>query len=36
VFPVWESLDELIAYAKDCCVVRELTSDEREVFGLPR
>jgi WD40 repeat protein len=35
VFPVWDSLEELIAYARDCCVVRELTPDEREVFGLP-
>ena len=35
IFPVWDSLEELVAYAKDCCVVRELTPDEREIFGLP-
>jgi hypothetical protein len=35
VFPVWDSLQELIDYAKECCVVRELTPDEREQFGLP-
>jgi WD40 repeat protein len=35
IFPVWDSLEELIDYAKECCVVRELTPDEREVFGLP-
>ena len=35
VFPAWHSLEELIDYAKECCVVRELTPGEREVFGLP-
>jgi len=35
VFPVWDTLEELVAYAKECCVVRELTTDERELFGLP-
>ncbi|MCJ7661937.1 MAG: PQQ-binding-like beta-propeller repeat protein, partial [Anaerolineales bacterium] len=35
VFPVWDSLEEVVDYAKECCVVRELTADEREVFGLP-
>ncbi|MGB5843704.1 MAG: PQQ-binding-like beta-propeller repeat protein, partial [Anaerolineales bacterium] len=35
IFPVWESLEEILDYAKECCVVRELTADEREVFGLP-
>jgi WD40 repeat protein len=35
VFPTWDSLEELIEYAKGCCVVRELTPGEREVFGLP-
>jgi len=35
VFPVWDSLEELVDYAKECCVVRELTPGEREVFGLP-
>jgi WD40 repeat protein len=34
VFPVWHSLEELIDYAKECCVVRELTPGEREKFGL--
>jgi Tol biopolymer transport system component len=31
---VWQSTDELIQYAKDCCVFRELTAAEREQFGL--
>ena len=26
---------ELIAYAKSCCVLRELTTEERAQFGLP-
>ena len=26
---------ELIDYAYECCVFRELTAEEREVFGLP-
>ena len=35
VFPVWEPLEELIAYAKECCVFRQLTPEERQLFGLP-
>jgi len=35
VFRVWQSTEELIAYAKECCVFRELTPKEREQFGLP-
>ncbi len=34
VYPMWRSVDELIAYAKDCCTVHTLTPEEREVFGL--
>ena len=34
LYPTWLTTEELIAYAKECCVVRELTSEEREVFGL--
>ena len=33
--PVWQSTEELMAYANKCCVFRELTSAEREQFGLP-
>ncbi|MBE0689811.1 MAG: hypothetical protein IH587_06785, partial [Anaerolineae bacterium] len=33
--PAWETLDDLTAYARDCCVVRSLTPDERRQFGLP-
>lgn len=33
--PVWETLDDLIAYARECCVVRSLTAEERRQFGLP-
>jgi WD40 repeat protein len=32
--PVWQSTEELIEYAYDCCVFRELTAEEREQFGL--
>jgi WD40 repeat protein len=35
VYPTWHSQEELIAYARECCVVRELTPEERELFGLP-
>jgi WD40 repeat protein len=35
VFRVWQSTEELIAYAKECCVFRKLTPEEREQFGLP-
>ena len=35
VFPTWHSKEELIDYAYDCCVFRELTPGERELFGLP-
>jgi WD40 repeat protein len=32
---VWQTTEALIADAKECCVFRELTSAEREQFGLP-
>jgi WD40 repeat protein len=35
VFRVWQSTEELIAYAKQCCVWRDLTPEERQQFGLP-
>jgi WD40 repeat protein len=31
---VWQSTEELITYAKECCIFRELTLEEREQFGL--
>jgi WD40 repeat protein len=31
----WQSTEELIDYAKECCVTRELTDAERQQFGLP-
>ena len=34
VFPAWQSLEELITYAKEHCVLRELTAEERTRFGL--
>ncbi|HSG17853.1 MAG TPA: hypothetical protein VLE70_16230, partial [Anaerolineae bacterium] len=33
--PVWQSTKELIEYAYDCCVFRQLTPEERDQFGLP-
>ena len=35
LYHAWLTTEDLIAYAKECCVVRELTPEEREVFGLP-
>jgi len=35
IYPTWETPEELIAYAKECCVFRDLTPEEREQFGLP-
>jgi WD40 repeat protein/class 3 adenylate cyclase len=32
---VWQSTQELIDYAKQCCVFRELTEAERQQYGLP-
>jgi hypothetical protein len=32
---VWQSTEDLIAYAYDCCVFRDLMPEEREQFGLP-
>lgn len=35
VWRVWQSTQELIDYAMECCVFRELTEAERAQFGLP-
>jgi hypothetical protein len=35
LYPTWLTKEVLIAYAKDCCLVHELTPEERELFGLP-
>ena len=35
VFPTWHSAEELIEYARENCVFRELTLEERQLFGLP-
>jgi hypothetical protein len=32
---VWRSTEALIAHARECCVTRELTDEEREQFDLP-
>jgi WD40 repeat protein/class 3 adenylate cyclase len=34
IWRVWQSTEELVDYAKECCVFRELTEAEREQFGL--
>ncbi|MCJ7659482.1 MAG: hypothetical protein MUO67_10060, partial [Anaerolineales bacterium] len=36
LYPTWLTTEELIAYAKECCLVWELTAEEREAFGLPQ
>jgi len=35
IFPIWHSAQELIEYARECCIIRDLTPEERERFGLP-
>ncbi len=35
LYPTWMTTEELVTYAKACCLVRELTPEEWEVFGLP-
>jgi WD40 repeat protein len=35
IHPAWQSLEELIEYAHECCVFRQLTPEERDQFGLP-
>ena len=35
IWRVWQSTEELVAYAQECCVFRELTVAERERFALP-
>jgi hypothetical protein len=32
----WQFTTQLIDYAKECCVARELTGEERAQFGLRR
>jgi len=34
VLPAWQTTQELIDHAKECCIVRELTAEERAQFGL--
>jgi len=34
VWRVWQSKGELIDYARQCCVIRQLTLQERQQFGL--
>jgi WD40 repeat protein len=36
IYPVWQTPEELIAYAKECCMIHVLTEEERELFGLPQ
>ena len=35
LYRVWQTTKDLLAYTIDCCVVRELTPEERQQFGLP-
>lgn len=34
VWRVWSTTEDLIDYARQCCVVRKLTDEERQQFGL--
>jgi hypothetical protein len=33
VYPAWQLVEDVIAYAKSCCVLRELTPKEGAQFG---
>jgi len=35
IYRTWQSIQELVDYAKACCTIRKLTPEERERFGLP-
>ena len=35
ILPIWNTTQELIDYAYECCVVRELSPEDRELYGLP-
>jgi WD40 repeat protein len=35
VWRVWQNPEELVDYTKECCLFRELTTEERERFALP-
>ncbi len=35
IWRAFQTTNDLIAYARDCCVVRELTSEERAMLNLP-
>jgi WD40 repeat protein len=36
VWRIWQTTDDLIAYAEECCILRPLTTEETEQFGLAR
>jgi WD40 repeat protein/DNA-binding SARP family transcriptional activator len=35
ILPVWNTTQELIDYAHECCVARELSPEDRVLYGLP-
>jgi WD40 repeat protein len=35
ILPVWNTAQELIEYAHECCVARELSPEDRVLYGLP-
>ncbi len=35
IVPAWQSTQALVDYAKACCLIRQMTLEERELFGLP-
>ncbi len=34
IFRIWQTTEDMLAYTNECCVVRELTPEERQQFGL--
>ena len=34
IWRVWQSKEELIDYANECCVFRQLSETERQQYGL--
>jgi hypothetical protein len=35
ILPAWESLEDLVAFVREHCVLRDLTPEERAQYGLP-
>jgi WD40 repeat protein len=34
IYPIWRTSQDLIDYAKECCIFRDLTPEEKFIYGL--